>query len=71
MSLVLVTGGAGTIGSAVVVAGTVLFARASPRSYGVWSVGLLVAFTALTTLSVVWSSVQTEGCSPPLRETTP
>jgi len=44
-----------TIGSAVVVAGTVLFARASPRSYGVWSVGLLVAFTALTTLSVVWS----------------
>ncbi|MFI5037748.1 MAG: O-antigen ligase family protein [Solirubrobacterales bacterium] len=44
-----------TIGSSVLIAGTVLFARASPRSYGAWPAALLVAFTALTTLSVVWS----------------
>jgi O-Antigen ligase len=44
-----------TIGSGVIVAVVVLFARAPPRSYGAWSTALLLAFTALTTLSVVWS----------------
>jgi hypothetical protein len=44
-----------TIGAGLVVAGAVLFARVSPRPYGAWSTALLVAFTALTTLSVVWS----------------
>ena len=44
-----------TIGSGVIVAGTVLLAPARGRTYGLWSVGLLLAFTALTALSVVWS----------------
>jgi hypothetical protein len=44
-----------TIGSGVLVAGVVLSARSSGRAYGQWPVGLLVAFTALTTLSAVWS----------------
>jgi hypothetical protein len=44
-----------TIGSGVVVAASVLFARAPARPYGAWPAALLVAFTALTTLSVVWS----------------
>jgi O-Antigen ligase len=44
-----------TIGSAVIVAGAVLFGPARERSYGLWPVGLLVAFGALTALSVVWS----------------
>jgi O-Antigen ligase len=44
-----------TIGAGLIVPATVLFARASPRPYGAWSTALLVAFTALTMLSVVWS----------------
>jgi hypothetical protein len=44
-----------TIAAGAIVAGTILFARASPRSYGASSTALLVAFTALTTLSVAWS----------------
>ena len=44
-----------TISAGLLVAGTVLFARVSPRPYGTWATALLVAFTALTTLSVVWS----------------
>jgi O-Antigen ligase len=44
-----------TIGSGLVVAATVLLAPARGRRYGLWSVGLLLAFTALTALSVVWS----------------
>jgi tetratricopeptide (TPR) repeat protein len=44
-----------TIGAGVVVAGAVLLAPARGRAYGGWSVGLLLALTALTALSVVWS----------------
>ena len=44
-----------TIGSGLVVAGAVLFAPVGARVYGAWSVGLLLAFTCLTALSVVWS----------------
>ncbi len=44
-----------TIGSGLIVAATVLIAPARGRAYGLWSVGLLLAFTALTALSVVWS----------------
>jgi type II secretory pathway pseudopilin PulG len=44
-----------TIGSGLLVAVTVLLAPARGRQYGLWSVGLLLAFTALTALSVVWS----------------
>ena len=44
-----------TIGSGLIVAGTIVLAPAHRRAYGVWSVGLLLAFTALTALSVVWS----------------
>jgi hypothetical protein len=39
------------------VAGVVVFAAASVRFYGLWPIGLLLAFTALTGLSVVWSVV--------------
>jgi hypothetical protein len=49
-----------TLGSGVVVAGAVLLAPLGAREYGLWSVGLLLAFTALTALSVVWS-VQPDG----------
>jgi len=44
-----------TIGSGLLVAVTVLLAPARGRQYGPWSIGLLLAFTALTALSVVWS----------------
>jgi hypothetical protein len=44
-----------TIGSGVIVAATVLFAPTRDRAWGAWPVGLLVAFTALTALSVIWS----------------
>ena len=44
-----------TIGSALVVAATIVLAPAGGRAYGLWSVGLLLAFTALTALSVIWS----------------
>jgi hypothetical protein len=44
-----------TIGSGLLVAVTVLLAPVRGRHYGLWSVGLLLAFTALTALSVVWS----------------
>jgi hypothetical protein len=44
-----------TIGAGLVVAATVLLAPARGRQQGLWSVGLLLAFTALTALSVVWS----------------
>ncbi len=44
-----------TIGSGLLVAGTVLFMSQQGRVYGLWSAGLLLAFTALTALSVVWS----------------
>jgi hypothetical protein len=44
-----------TIGSGLVVAGAVLFAPIGARVYGRWSVGLLLAFSFLGALSVVWS----------------
>jgi len=44
-----------TIGSGMVVASTVLLVAARRRAYGLWPVGLLLAFTALTGLSVIWS----------------
>jgi O-Antigen ligase len=44
-----------TIGSGLLVAVTVLLAPVRGRHYGLWSVGLLLAFAALTALSVVWS----------------
>jgi hypothetical protein len=44
-----------TIGSGLIVAAAVLLGPAGGRTYGLWPVGLLLAFTALTALSVVWS----------------
>jgi O-Antigen ligase len=44
-----------TIGSGLVVAGTIVFAPRRGPAYGAWTVGLLLAFTALTALSVIWS----------------
>jgi O-Antigen ligase/Tetratricopeptide repeat len=44
-----------TIGSGVIVAGVVAFASRRRRHYGLSSVGLLVALTAMTALSLVWS----------------
>jgi hypothetical protein len=43
-----------TLGAGVLVAGAVVIGPRSP-GYGLWSVGLLLALTALTALSVVWS----------------
>jgi hypothetical protein len=37
------------------IAGVLVFAATGVRFYGLWSIGLLLAFTALTGLSVVWS----------------
>lgn len=44
-----------TLASALVVAGAVLIAPRGTRAYGAWPVGLLLAFTALTAVSVGWS----------------
>ena len=44
-----------TIGCGLIVAVTVLAVGGRVRTYGLWPVGLLLAFTALTALSVVWS----------------
>ncbi len=44
-----------TLATGVVVVGVVVLVPAGARAYGIWSVGLLLAFTALTGLSVVWS----------------
>jgi hypothetical protein len=41
--------------AAVAIAGAVVLARTRRRAYGLWSVGLLLALTVLTALSVVWS----------------
>jgi O-Antigen ligase len=43
-----------TIGAGLLVAATVLLGP-TRRAYGLWPVGLLLAFTALTALSVIWS----------------
>jgi Flp pilus assembly protein TadD len=44
-----------TLAAGAVVAGVVVLAPPGTRAYGSWSAGLLLAFTALTGLSVVWS----------------
>jgi O-antigen ligase len=44
-----------TLGAGVVVAGVVVLTPPGGRAYGLWPVGLLLAFTILTALSVVWS----------------
>ncbi len=44
-----------TIGSGLVVAAIILFGPRRGQAFGMWSVGLLLAFTALTALSVIWS----------------
>ena len=44
-----------SIGSALIVAAVALFGPARERAYGGWAVALLLAFAALTALSVVWS----------------
>ncbi|MDQ6811317.1 MAG: O-antigen ligase family protein, partial [Actinomycetota bacterium] len=49
-----------TLLAGAIVAGVVLFARSPPGARGIWPAGLLVAFSALTALSVVWS-VQPEN----------
>ncbi len=44
-----------TLASGLVVAAAVVVAPSGARVYGLWPVGLLLAFTALTALSIVWS----------------
>jgi hypothetical protein len=44
-----------TLLSGALVACVLVFAAAGVRFYGLWPIGLLLAFTALTGLSVVWS----------------
>ena len=44
-----------TLGCGVVVAGAVILTPRGKPVYGLWPVGLLLAFTALSALSVVWS----------------
>jgi hypothetical protein len=44
-----------TIAAGLVVAAAVLFGRSAGRACGAWSIALLLAFTALTALSVIWS----------------
>jgi hypothetical protein len=44
-----------TLAAAALIAGAVVLAGAGARQWGLWPVGLLLALTALTGLSVVWS----------------
>jgi O-antigen ligase/tetratricopeptide (TPR) repeat protein len=44
-----------TLGAGAVVALAIVFAPAGARAYGVWPAALLLAFTALTAISIVWS----------------
>jgi hypothetical protein len=44
-----------TLGSGAIAAAAVLLGPAGLRAYGAWPLALLIAFTALTALSVVWS----------------
>ena len=44
-----------TLGAGLMIAASVLVASPGRRAYGLWPVGLLLAFTALTALSIVWS----------------
>ncbi|HXN36496.1 MAG TPA: hypothetical protein VN892_00495, partial [Solirubrobacteraceae bacterium] len=44
-----------TVGAGLAVAAVVALAPAGRRAYGLWPAGLLLAFAALSALSVVWS----------------
>ncbi len=44
-----------TLGAGLVVAAAIVLAPKGRRAYGLWPLGLLLAFTGLTMLSVVWS----------------
>lgn len=44
-----------TLGAGSIVAAAAVLAPAGERHYGLWPVGLLLAFTAFSALSVVWS----------------
>ncbi|MCW3018808.1 MAG: hypothetical protein JWN10_1116 [Solirubrobacterales bacterium] len=44
-----------TIGAGVLIAACVLLTASGMRAYGAWPIGLLLAFTVLTALSIVWS----------------
>jgi hypothetical protein len=44
-----------TLGAGLVVAAAAILAPPGARTYGLWPAGLLLAFTALTALSIVWS----------------
>jgi O-Antigen ligase len=44
-----------TLGAGLVVAASVILAPPGARTYGLWPIGLLLAFTALTAISIVWS----------------
>lgn len=44
-----------TLGAGVVIAASVLLAAPGKRTYGLWPTGLLLAFTAVTAVSIVWS----------------
>jgi hypothetical protein len=44
-----------TLAGGAMVAIAILLAPAGGRGYGLWPAGLLLAFTALTAISVVWS----------------
>jgi tetratricopeptide (TPR) repeat protein len=44
-----------TLAAGLVVAGAIVLAPARRRAYGLWPVALLLAFAALSALSVVWS----------------
>jgi O-antigen ligase len=44
-----------TLGSGLVVAVAVIVAPSDARTYGLWPIGLMLAFTVLTALSIVWS----------------
>jgi hypothetical protein len=44
-----------SLGSGLIVAAVAVFGPARERAYGGWAVALLLAFAALTALSVVWS----------------
>jgi O-antigen ligase len=44
-----------TLAAGVVVAASVILAPSGARAYGLWPLGLLLAFAALTAISIVWS----------------
>jgi cytochrome c-type biogenesis protein CcmH/NrfG len=44
-----------TLAAGVVVAASVILAPSHGRAYGLWPLGLLLAFAALTAISIVWS----------------